>query len=290
MRFLSFNRFNEEKLIKKFALISDDTSLIPKCILYDDEVNINEKILDYDFHDLKLPEQPKLDASKSFEVKIVHTESNPFNFYVQLENDAKNLKSMRLKLDKFESPTVSEVLMDDLVIVKNHGIVHRGLVIENVGPTMFKVFSVDHGFTEQVAQHRMTLISEELAAFAPFAYRCRLNNCEKFKSFPNAEENFKNLFETAPVLTMKVLKEVDGYEPFYVVDFEMPGNKTLSQKLMQLLEEIDGTEESEDQQAGKTLIPENDMEIHSFLMEDSPEKIDENGNKIRRTSTGKKAS
>lgn len=261
-------------MINIFFSLSADTSIIPKCILYFDGVNINQKILNYDLHALALSQQPKLKPNQESEIIHLQPAKQVLEFYVQLDKQKDTIKSLSDKLNSFKSPRVSEVLIGDLVIVKLLNEKMRCTVEMKRSSKLYEVFAVDYGITEDVQLHEMYLISEELAAIPPMVYRCQLKHAAVLSKNKSAVHEFNRLINAHKhqKLCLKVEKVLAS--GIYVIDLinEVVGefSKNLTSPsgspTLRPNQENDLLDDGDDEQ----------VETHSMIYNDdemSPEKI-----------------
>lgn len=242
--------------------------MIPKCVLYLNGVNLNEKIRNYNLHEIELAEQKMLDRSQKYKIKCTYVES-PKHFSVQLVDQQPQIDSLQEKLSSFQSPCVPDVLINDLVIVKIMNKKMRCLVKSQMSKSnTFRVFAVDYGFNEDTSPREMYLISEGLAALPPMAYRCCLKG---FRDFSNAaikhrtQNEFSNLRNIENDLILEINEITD--DGLYIVDLKTKDRSSLSGYLTTL-----NKDENDENVSVQTLYQKSPDVMIQSLMEESPEK------------------
>lgn len=129
------------------AFVQNVTAPIPLCNLFDGNINILEKVKNWNPHKLRYLEQPKL-TQGVYKVKVSSVES-PKTFHVQLQNSAEQTKFQNLtdSLKIFDAPKLRQPQVNDACIVQVDINNLRGRIVKKTTSEIFKVQFIDDGFT-----------------------------------------------------------------------------------------------------------------------------------------------
>lgn len=217
VKLLTMKTVSNEGTKKGLKIIFCDTlhynfisGAVPSCQLFDEEINIIDKIKQCNPHHLQyVPQKPlRGDVHKvrvSSAISVQH-------FYVQLHEtvDSSPFEGLVESLKLVDPPILRNPKIKDACIIKIKDINVRGRILSRMTSKIFKILAVDLGFEDDYELDEIKVIPNEFMKLPPQAIRCCLSEYDNLNDVDSpVEREFKDICLRLKDFQMNVVNRND---------------------------------------------------------------------------------
>lgn len=230
-------KVNEKEIAFYFRLLTENKLLTLKCVPFDgppiyqycelqddDNINILDKLKQWDPYNFKFPSQAPLELKVNHDVKVSYVDSAQ-EFYIHLQNPEilldYDVTSDELFKVMSRAPVYRNPKPGSFCAVNLGGEFYRGLVVGAKMNNTVQVKIIDFGIVEEVPEKNVHILTEKFATKAPQAHRACLKGFEALEVSENISTQF-DIFCGDGRGERKVFKMVilDTFKDAYLVELE----------------------------------------------------------------------